>query len=237
VPERSSLDEKLAQRLAEIGVMEPTIDLTQRENYVAGAGWHLDSREAPLPSEPPGPPLPDGSFATACAIVQAYEFPPSRLIRGLFDPAAPLENRAMLLRARYLWMTFELPVRVSRVIDITREGSQGTEYAWGYSYQTLAGHLERGEITFEIVKQLATGAVAFRIHSFSQTGHIVNLLHRYGFRLVGRRLQRHFAERSLKNMQLLVGARVGARATAHGETTVCGNASDPTDTPRLRDHR
>jgi uncharacterized protein (UPF0548 family) len=216
VPDTSSLDGKLEQRLAEIGLMEPTIDLTQRDRYVADAGWHLDAREAPLPSEPPGPPLRDGPFAAACAILQAYEFPPSSLIRGRFDRAAPLENRAMLLTARYLWMTFELPVRVSRVIDVTRQGSQGTEYAWGYSYQTLAGHLERGEITFEIVKQLATGAVAFRIHSFSQTGHIANLLHRFGFRLVGRRLQQHFAEQSLKNMQLLVGASVAAHSSVAG---------------------
>jgi len=218
VPDLSTLNGKLAQRLKEIGLMEPTIDLTQRELFVADAGWHLDAREAPLPSEPPGPPIHDGPFATACAIVQAYEFPPSSLIRGRFDPAAPLENRAMLLTARYLWMTFELPVRVSRVIDTTREGSTGTEYAWGYSYQTLAGHLERGEITFEVVKQLETGAVTFRIHSFSQTGHIANLLHRIGFRLVGRRLQKQFTEQSLKNMQLLVGATSTARGrvAAHG---------------------
>ncbi|MES3034338.1 MAG: DUF1990 family protein [Gemmatimonadota bacterium] len=204
------LDEKLAKRLAEIGLMEPTIDLTKRDSFVAAAGWHLDAREAPLPSEEPGPPMKDGPFAAACAILTQYTFPPSRLIRGRFDPAAPLANRAMLLTARFLWMTFELPVRVSRVIDLTRDGRDGKEYAWGYSYQTLAGHLERGEITFEIVKQLATGAVAFRIHSFSQTGHIANLVHRVGFRIVGRRLQQRFAEESLRNMQLQVGAAVAA---------------------------
>ncbi len=203
----TALDEKLAKRLAEIGLMEPTIDLAKRDSFVAAAGWHLDAREAPLPAEPPGPPLTDGPFAAACAILSQYTFPPARLIRGRFDPAAPLANRAMLLTARFLWMTFELPVRVSRVIDITRDGHDGQEYAWGYSYQTLAGHLERGEITFEIVKHLASGAVAFRIHSFSQTGHIANLVHRVGFRLVGRRLQRRFAEESLRNMQLLVGAQ------------------------------
>lgn len=220
----SKLDERLARRLAEIGLMEPTIDLTKRDSYVAAAGWHLDAREAPLPSEAPGPPTTNGPFAAACAIVQAYKFPPSRLIRGRFDPAAPLENRAMLLTAQFLWMTFELPVRVSRVIDITREGRHGSEYAWGYSYQTLAGHLERGEITFEVVKQLATGEVAFRIHSFSQTGHIANLVHRIGFRLVGRRLQARFAEESLHNMQVMVGAQVAAHdsVAVHGGTRSAG---------------
>jgi uncharacterized protein (UPF0548 family) len=213
-------DEALVRRLAEIGLMPPTIDLAQRDSYVSASGWHVDAREAPLPSEPPGDPLPDGPFASACAIVQAYEFPPAHLIRGRFDPAAPLANRAMLLVARYLWMTFELPVRVSRVIDERRERPHGVEYAWGYSYQTLAGHLERGEITFEVVKQLASGDIAFRIHSFSQTGHIPNLAHRIGFALVGRRLQRRFAEQSLRNMQVLVGARV----TAHGNVAVRGGS-------------
>jgi uncharacterized protein (UPF0548 family) len=79
---------------------------------------------------------------------------------------------------------------------------------WGYSYQTLLGHLERGEITFEIIKQIDTGAVAFRISSFSQTGHIANLMHRIGFRIVGRRLQRRFAEESLHNMQRMVAEKL-----------------------------
>jgi len=218
MPDKSKLDEKLAKRLAEIGLMEPTIDLTKRESFVAESGWHLDAREAALPFESPGPPQTDGPFAMACEIVRAYTFPPSNLIRGRFDPAAPLQNRAMLLTARYLWMTFELPVRVSRVIDLTRENAAGSECVWGYSYQTLAGHIERGEITFEIVKRLETGEVAFRIHSFSQTGHIANIVHRIGFQLVGRRLQRRFAEESLKNMQLLVGEKVAAHdnVAVHG---------------------
>lgn len=184
--------------------MAPTIDLAQRDTYVPETGWHRDSREAPLPSEAPGAPELNGVFAAACHILEQYSFPPARLIRGRFDPIAPLANRAMLLTARYLWMTFELPVRVSRIIDVTRVGVNGTEQAWGYSYQTLAGHLERGEITFEIVKQITSGEIAFRIHSFSQTGQITNPFYRLGFWIVGRKLQRRFAEESLRNMQRLL---------------------------------
>lgn len=213
IPAAPALDPVLARRLAEIAVMEPTVDLAKRDSYVPAQGWHVDAREAALPTERPGPPEAAGSFAAACHILEQYAFPPKRLIRGRFDPQAPLDNRAMLLTARYLWMTFELPVRVSRVIDTTRACADGDrERAWGYSYQTLAGHLERGEITFEIVKQEATGAVAFRIHSFSQVGHIANLVYRLGFRVVGRRLQRRFAEESLRNMQLLVAARLATGA-------------------------
>lgn len=198
------LDAALVRRLAAIAVMEPTIDLAKRDNFVAAEGWHVDAREAALQAEAAGAPEPNGPFVTACDILRRYAFPPPSLIRGTFDPDAPLDNRAMLLTATYLWMTFELPVRVSRVIDLTRDGTHGAERVWGYSYQTLAGHLERGEITFEIVKHLASGGVTFRIHSFSQTGHIANIVHRIGFRIVGRRLQRRFAEASLRNMRIMV---------------------------------
>jgi uncharacterized protein (UPF0548 family) len=207
-PDRPAIDERVLARLTAIAAMEPTIDLTKRDAFVAAAGWHVDARERQLAPEPPGPPIAAGSFAAARDILERYAFPPPRLIRGTFDPAAPLEGRAMLLTATYLWMTFELPVRVSRVIDATRTDGTGSQQVWGYSYQTLVGHIERGEITFEIIKQIETGAVAFRISSFSQTGHIANLMHRIGFRFVGRRLQRRFAEESLHNMQQMVAERL-----------------------------
>ena len=218
--EDAPLDARLLARLSDIAKMQPTIDLTKRETYVAAAGWNVDAREVPLPPEEPGEPRPDASFAAACAILRQYSFPPPRLIRGRFDPSAPLDGRAMLLTATYLWMTFELPVRVSRVIDSRREAPGGEEQAWGYSYQTLAGHLERGEITFEIIKTLGTGAVRFRIASFSQTNHIPNLIHRIGFRFVGRRLQARFAVESLQNMQRLVLQSLGpVRAAGGGNGT------------------
>ena len=120
----------------------------------------------------------------------------------------------MLLTARFLWLRFELGVRVNRVIDETRQPEGLAERVWGYSYHTLAGHMERGEITFEIIKRLDTGSVRFRIHSFSQTGHIANWFHRFGFWLVGRRLQRRFAEQSLSNMRRLVVNALGAARAA-----------------------
>ncbi len=220
MPDPALLDEHLVARLAAIARMEPTVDLAKRDSYVAAAGWHVDAREIQLPAEQPGAPLPDGSFATACRFLADYSFPPPRLIRGRFDPLAPLEHRAMLLTATYLWMRFELPVRVSRVIDEARDGTAGPEHAWGYSYQTLAGHIERGEISFEIIKTITTGLVRFRIHSFSQTGHIANPVHRLGFRLVGRRLQARFAVQSLQNMQRLVAGSLdaGTRRSASAES-------------------
>ena len=200
----NTLDARLRARLDAIAKMQPTIDHADRQTSLTGTGWYLDDREIALPPEAPGIPAASGSFALASKILERYAFPPARLIRGRFDPDAPLAQRPMLLTATYLWMTFELPVRVSSVIDIERDGERGTERVWGYSYETLVGHVERGEITFEVSKQLTTGAVHFRIRSFSQTGHIPNLFYRVGFRMVGRRLQRRFAAESLLNMRAQV---------------------------------
>jgi len=200
----SLLDQRFRARLAEIAALESTVDLTKRDSYVASAGWNVDAREIALPGEAPGDPEMRGAFAVASEILKAYAFTPKRLISGSFDPEAPLLERPMLLTARFLWMRFELGVRVSRVIDETRQMDGASECVWGYSYHTLAGHLERGEITFEVAKRLDTGSVKFRIHSFSQSGHITNWFYRIGFRLVGRRLQSRFAEESLTNMRQLV---------------------------------
>lgn len=209
--ETRAIDDALRARLREIEALESSIDLTKRDEYLTAEGWNVDAREIALPDESPGPPEPDGSFAAAVDILKAYSFTPQRLITGRFDPATPLEQRSMLLSARFLWIRLELGVRINRVLDHTRDGHDGTEQVWGYSYHTLKGHLERGEITFEVVKVLETGAMAFRIHSFSQTGHIANWFYRLGFRIVGRHLQKRFAEQSLENMQAQVVARVGAR--------------------------
>ncbi len=208
-----SIDDSLRARLDEISRLDATIDLTRREQYLTEAGWNVDAREITLLPEPPGPPEHDGSFATAASILRDYRFTPQRLISGHFDPDAPLDSRPMLLSARFLWMRFELGVRVHRVIEETRSGAVGEEAVWGYSYHTLAGHLERGEITFEVVKQLNTGEVDFRIHSLSQTGHVANWFYRIGFRLVGRRLQRRFAVESLQNMQQMVHDHLSHRET------------------------
>ncbi|WP_411282191.1 DUF1990 family protein [Gemmatimonas sp.] len=214
-PTDASLDERSRARLAEISALESTVDLAQRESYVAASGWHLDAREIALPSEAPGEPEPRGTFVVASEILRAYAFTPKRLITGAFDSTAPLLARPMLLTARFLWVRFELGVRVSRVIDEQRVTDGVGEQVWGYSYHTLSGHVERGEITFEIIKVRDTGAIRFRIHSFSQTGHIPNWFYRFGFWLVGRRLQRRFAVQSLRNMRRLVISALEASASVH----------------------
>ncbi len=75
---------------------------------------------------------------------------------------------------------------------------------WGWSYGTLVGHLERGQMDFAVRKRLDDGAVDFRIHVVSRPAREGNPLVRLGFRLVGRREQVRFARRACERMAELV---------------------------------
>jgi Domain of unknown function (DUF1990) len=184
-------------------------DLERREEYTASQGWNIDQYEADLPPEKPGEPLHNGSFSAAVTVLREYRFPPPDLITGIFVPDTPLEQRVMLLRARFLGFTFEFGVKINGVIDDT----QGDERRWGYRYATLEGHFERGQIEFLIIKNLKTGAMKFKISAFSQTGTIQNPFYRLGFWLFGRRLQRRFARESLRRMQVLVSETLRTGST------------------------
>jgi uncharacterized protein (UPF0548 family) len=184
-----------------------TVDLAQRHTFTAETGWNVDHTVAELPPEPPGDPLPSGtpgaSWAAACRLVRDYAFPDPRLITGLFAPDGPVTGRPMLLRARFLGLTFWFGVRVGDEIDETVETADGPARDWGYGYATLPGHFERGEITFRVRKTLRTGAVTFHIDAVSQQDRISNPFYRVGFAIFGRRLQQRFSRTAVARMQLL----------------------------------
>lgn len=189
-----------------------------RDEHREANGWHVDRHIVDLPAEPPGPPLapeaPGASWAVACELVRDYAFPDPGLITGIFEPDGDLEGRPMLLRARFLAFRFWLPVRVAEVVDETRETHDGPARIWGYSYTTLEGHFEKGQIWFEVWKWLDSGRVAFRIFAVSKPETIRNPFYRVGFALFGRRLQLRFAHTALERMQRFVSEELAARAAS-----------------------
>ncbi|WP_151089214.1 DUF1990 domain-containing protein [Hymenobacter baengnokdamensis] len=193
-------------------------DYESQHEYTSATGWRLDDYVTDLPAEPPGPPLAAGSFAAAQGVLRRYSFPPPNLITGYFDPSQPLEKRIMVLRAHFLVFNFYFGVRIVDVLDQPAQPSpDGPERVWGYGYRTLEGHFEKGQINFSIHKNLASGAVQFRIHAMSQPGQIRNPFYWLGFKLFGRMLQRRFAHESLLRMRRLVAeslARPQTKAAA-----------------------
>lgn len=179
-------------------------DLDRREDFTEANGWHIDAYQAPLPPEPAGEPIPNGSWEIARHMMREYRFPDPSIITGIYYPDRPLEERVMLLRGRFLFFTFFFGVRVGGVTDEVREAKDGPQRVWGFNYRTLEGHFERGQMDFEVVKWLETGQVSFHINAFSQAAVIQNPIYRLGFKLFGRRLQRRFARRSMARMQQLV---------------------------------
>lgn len=212
--DKPPLWEQYQARLASYQNAKVNYDFSRQSEYTSDTGWRIDDYATDLPAEPPGPAEEHGSFAAAQDVLKRYAFPPPSLITGIFKPDEPLEHRIMLLRARFLGFSFWFGVRVSEVTDETaRPTPNGPERVWGYGYRTLEGHFERGQIDFTIHKNLATGAVQFRIHAVSQTGRIRNPFYWLGFKLFGRRLQRKFARASQARMRQLVAETLAKRQT------------------------
>jgi len=125
-------------------------------------------------------------------------------VRAVYHPGDPLEGRDMLLQVRFWGLRFRFGVRVSGVIDEVLQVHGRDVQIWGWSYATLQGHLETGQMDYEVWKWLDSGAVEFRIHVVSRSSRIGNPLIRLGFRLFGRREQIRFAKRACERMACLL---------------------------------
>ena len=112
----------------------------------------------------------------------------------------------MLLDVHFWGLRFRFGVRVSGVVDELRQVEGNGVRVWGWSYATLQGHLEKGQMDYAVWKWLDTGAVEFRIHVVSRSSRIGNPLIRLGFRLFGRREQVRFAKRACERMACLLAA-------------------------------
>ena len=129
---------------------------------IAAEGWHQDDRRQALSGEPPGAPVPGGSFERAAALMRDYAFAEGSAVTAIFEQDAPLQGRDLLLVGRFLGFDFRLGVRVFEVVDERRTDDDGPVQVWGWSYRTLRGHLERGEMRYEVRKRLDSGSVEFR---------------------------------------------------------------------------
>lgn len=168
--------------------------------------WHVDSSDTMIGHEPPGPPLPGGPWESACLLVRHYEFTDPRILRAVYRYGDELLGRDMLLEGRFFGLRFYLGVRVTRVIDETRDCGVGAERVWGWSYQTLQGHLEQGRLSYEVIKNLASGEVAFRVSGYSRRATVPDPVIRWGFRIFGRWTQERFYRAVQRRLRHLMHA-------------------------------
>ncbi|MHA6624801.1 DUF1990 family protein [Pseudonocardia sichuanensis] len=170
------------------------------------SGWNRDRQVLELGREAPGEPEPGGLFETAGTLVNSYEFSDPAILRAAYRHPGDLLGRDMVLEGRFLVLRFLMGVRITDRHDQVRDGPHGPERQVGWSYQTLQGHIEQGRLTYEVVKELDTGRVEFRIIAYSRRGPIANPVLRLGFQLFGRRTQLRFYRNALQRLRALLQA-------------------------------
>ncbi|WP_051766368.1 DUF1990 family protein [Saccharothrix syringae] len=166
--------------------------LNYSRSEVAPPAWTFDVHRRSLGREAAGPPEEGGLWWRARAVVADYGFTPPELVRAYYERGSDLLGRDILLEARLPGLRFLMGVRVTAV----RDESDADRTLWGWGYETLEGHLERGRVDYELVKDHRSGEVEFVARSYSQLHPRAPWWMRFGWRLVGRRAQLRFYRRA-----------------------------------------
>ena len=191
---------RASRALAKLGPRSLNFDPEAHDRFTPDNGWHLDDITRPLPGEPSGPPVSNGSWQITRRLMLDYQVADPHLVRATYRHDAPLPGRDMLLQIRYLGVRFHVGVRVGDVYDETRTVDGREARVFGWDYRTLDGHFEQGELHYEVWKWLDTGVVEFRLHGFSRVADSGPLLLRTGYRLIGRRNQLDFYRRACRRV-------------------------------------
>ena len=191
----------------------------KRAEYIEDTGWRIDHYRQTLPAEDPGFPTRGGSWEIARRLATAYEFVDPKLVRAYFDPQEPLESRNMLLEVHFWGLRIYVGVRSGGMRDSMREEGGGEARVWSWSYMTLEGHFEMGQIDYEVWKWLDSGKVEFQIRAYSRAAPIDDLVVRVGFYFFGRGRQKEFARRACERMMKLTTAELGAAPARHADPT------------------
>lgn len=205
--------ERLLGRIDEGAALDGLRDLTINydparapEDGQAEGHWHVDSCATLIGHEATGPPEDGGAWEIACRLLSQYEFADARILRAVYRSGDELLGRNMLLEGRFCGLRFYLGVRVTGLIDEARDTDRSREQVWGWYYQTLQGHLEQGRLSYEVIKNLGTGQVSFRVTGYSRQAPIPSPVIRWGFRLFGRWVQERFYRNIQRRMYRLVQA-------------------------------
>ncbi len=182
------LSRGVAERLA--ALRDRPLNFDPDGPHPESEGWRRNAYREALPREPPGAPIQDGSFRIAQTLLRDYKFADPSIVRAYYDHDAPLEGRTMLLELRIGVLHTYGGCRVGPLTDEERTVEGRPVYVWGWPYRTIEGHVEQGEMSWEIWKWLDTGEVEFRVHSYSRLARSKNPFTTVGVWLFGQR-QRH----------------------------------------------
>ena len=204
-PDTGDESSRELRALAELSV---NFDPSRSAEYTRENGWHVDDLSATLPNEASGDPVQGGSFMVAKQLMHDYQVADPAKIRADYDPGAPLDGRDMLLEIRFRGLRIHVGVRVSTPYDESRVVDGRRVRVFGWSYRTLEGHFEQGEMHYEVWKWLDDGDVEFRLHSYSRPATSGPLWTRLGFRVIGRHYQLDYYRSACRRMRRLTEAQL-----------------------------
>lgn len=204
----SRADGRAARRLAALGRLAVNFDATDVDALVAGGGWRVDDLVEPLPHEGSGPPVDGGSWQVARKIMDEYQLADPGVVRAFYDPEAPMPSRDMLLKIRFAALPLWVGVRIGDVYERTLELDGRQVHLFGWSYRTLEGHFEQGQMHYELWKWIDSGDVEFHLRAVSRPAERGPLLLRTGFRLFGRSRQLRFYRQVCRRAKRLTEAQL-----------------------------
>lgn len=202
-------ERELERRLHGLSRLEVSVPESP-ERMTEENGWKRDGIEAAIGREAPGTPVPDGLFERARRVLVRYEFSDTSIVTGHFGVDTPLGERNMLLEIKVLGLRYLVGVEVGAV----RERVAVDHSVFGYRYDTLEGHIERGSEWFLLEKNGRTGDVRFRIEARWRAGDFPNWWSRVGFHVFApyyRRRWRHRARARLARLSERTHNRPGRR--------------------------
>lgn len=180
----------------------------REEEMTSATGWHHYFSESVIAQASAA----DDLFQRARTALASYQFSDPSIVFAHFDPAAPLIQRVMLLEIKVIGLHYLCPVLVTKVRD--------EPGVYGFRYDTLEGHIERGVEWFLLSKN-AAGEIRFRIEARWRPGELPNWWTRVGFAILSGHYQRMWHRRAHYRMSLF--AHLGSTTSA----AAGGSASRP----------
>ena len=181
--------EHIRARLEEARAAPRNLDVPEEE-MTGERGWHHYHSEAVIATEEAG----EERFTRARVALANYQFSEPGIVLAHFDPAEPFLGRCMLLELQVLGLHYLCPAVVSRVRE--------EPGVFGFRYDTLEGHIERGVEWFLLTKD-ERGDIRFRIEARWKKGEFPNWWSRIGFIVLSGYYQRKWHRRAHHRLSLL----------------------------------
>jgi uncharacterized protein (UPF0548 family) len=201
-------------RLAALADRRVNFDNSKTGAYASEPDWHLDDMVEALPHENAGPPAEEGSWQVAREIMDSYQLADPGVVTASYDRNLPLSGRDMLLRIRFAGLRLRVGVRVGDVYEEMREVDERAVQVFGWSYSTLEGHFEEGQMHYELWKWQDSGDVEFHLKAISRAAREGPFLLRAGFRLFGRSNQLRFYRQVCRRIKRLTEAQLETERAA-----------------------